>query len=67
MRGFERQPAFLTHSTVNAWLEKMNRDFLTMEMTLEDALLRMPDRMSDILPWIDDTCLLYTSDAADES
>ncbi|MGY3689157.1 DNA helicase IV [Vibrio coralliilyticus] len=55
VRGFERQPAFLTHSTVNAWLEKMNRDFLTMEMTLEDALLRMPDRMSEILPWIDDT------------
>ncbi|MCG9677129.1 DNA helicase IV [Vibrio sp. Isolate24] len=55
IRGFERQPAFLTHSTVNSWLDKLNQDFSSMEMTLEDAVLRMPERMSSIIPWIEQT------------
>ncbi len=55
VRSFERQPAFLTHSAVNAWLAELDNDFNKMEMDLEDAMLRMPDRVDRLLPWILET------------
>jgi len=55
VRGFERQPAFLTHSKVESWLSQLESDFQKMEMDLEDASLRMPERVEKLLPWILDT------------
>lgn len=55
IQGFERQPAFLTHSKVDSWLNELEQDFLKMEMDLEDAQLRMPERVEKILPWILET------------
>lgn len=53
--GFVRQPSFLSHSSVNAWLDELEQDFQKMEMDLEDARLRMPERVEELLPWIVDT------------
>ncbi|WP_076588902.1 DNA helicase IV [Vibrio ostreicida] len=55
VQGFQRQPCFLTHSKVNTWLDKLHRNFAEMEMTLDDAVLRLPEKMSVILPWITQT------------
>ncbi|TMX45711.1 DNA helicase IV [Vibrio sp. Hep-1b-8] len=52
---FHRQPAFLTHSFVKQWQDSVSADFAQMNMNLEDALLRMPERMGKIEPWISDS------------
>lgn len=49
---FYRQPSFLTHSSVEQWQQAVAEDFSQMNMTLEDARLRMPKRMAQIEPWI---------------
>ncbi|MBU2895193.1 DNA helicase IV [Vibrio hepatarius] len=53
--GLERQPAYLTHSTVDILLNQILTDLSTMEMTLDDAVLMVPDRMANIVPWVLDT------------
>ncbi|WP_333706469.1 UvrD-helicase domain-containing protein, partial [Vibrio hepatarius] len=55
VQGFVRQPAFLTHSKVESWLVELEQDFQKMEMDLEDAQLRMPERMQELMPWIIET------------
>ncbi len=55
VQGFVRQPAFLTHSKVESWLAELEQDFQKMEMDLEDAQLRMPERMQELMPWIIET------------
>ena len=55
LQGLERQPAYLTHSTVDIQLSQIFADLSTMEMTLEDAILMVPDRMENIVPWVLDT------------
>ncbi len=55
VQGFIRQPAFLTHSKVESWLVELEQDFQKMEMDLEDAQLRMPERMQELMPWIIET------------
>ncbi len=55
VQGFIRQPAFLTHSKVESWLAELEQDFQKMEMDLEDAQLRMPERMQELMPWIIET------------
>lgn len=55
MDAFHRSPAYLTHSDVSLWLEQLGQDFEQMEMCLDDAVQRMPKRMSKITPWISDT------------
>ncbi|MFM2586877.1 DNA helicase IV [Vibrio sp. TBV020] len=49
------QPSFLTHSAVDSWRSSLLDDFKQMEMNLEDACLRMPNRMMDIESWLIDT------------
>ncbi|WP_295891277.1 DNA helicase IV [uncultured Vibrio sp.] len=48
-------PAFLAHSKISAWTEQVNADFSTMEMSLEDASQRMPNRVKALMPWLLDT------------
>ncbi|KJY83936.1 DNA helicase IV [Vibrio galatheae] len=54
VQHFARQPCFLTHSSVEKWRDQIVEDFQRMEMTLNDAMLRMPARMESIEPWIND-------------
>lgn len=49
---FERQPAFLTHSKLEQWRNEVKNNLSEMRMTLEDAQLRMPQRMSQIDSWM---------------
>ena len=44
LQGLERQPAYLTHSTVDYQLTKIFDDLKTAQMTLEDAVLMAPRR-----------------------
>ncbi|TFH92435.1 DNA helicase IV [Vibrio ouci] len=46
------QPSFLTHSALGEWRTNLNNDFNSKEMDLEDACLRMPNRMKDIESWL---------------
>ncbi|MEL7292254.1 MAG: DNA helicase IV [Pseudomonadota bacterium] len=52
---FQRQPSFLTHSKVEQWCHEVEENLQQMGMTLEDARLRMPERMARIEPWIIDS------------
>ncbi|GLT19228.1 DNA helicase IV [Vibrio zhanjiangensis] len=54
-QGIERQPAYLTHSTLDFQLGKISSDLTSMEMTLDDVTLMMPEKMATILPWFTDT------------
>lgn len=49
---FNSQPAFLTHSSVEQWRRQIADNFTDMAMSLDDAMLRMPERMASIEPWI---------------
>jgi len=55
VRRFHLQPSFLTHSKVAKWREQIFCDFQAMNMTLNDAVLRMPERMASVQPWIIDS------------
>lgn len=50
-----RLPFFLAHSEVEKWLKLLYRDFDLMNMSLEEACQRIPERMSPMLPWIAQT------------
>ncbi len=50
-----RLPFFLSHSEVDKWLKLLYRDFDLMNMSLEEACHRIPERMTPMLPWIVDT------------
>lgn len=50
-----RLPFFLSHSEVDKWLKLLYRDFDLMNMSLEEACHRIPDRMAPMLPWISET------------
>ncbi len=52
VQRFTKQPSFLTHSTVEKWRDQITKDLHEMEITLDDAMLRMPSRMACIEPWI---------------
>ncbi len=52
---FKIQPSFLTHASVYQWREQVTDDFQTMGMSFSDAMLRMPNRMAQIQPWIEHT------------
>lgn len=52
---FHRAQSFVTHAQVSQWLDTVNQDFSAMSMSLEDATLRIPKRMSKIAPWINDS------------
>lgn len=52
---FHRAQSFVTHAQVSQWLDTVNQDFSAMSMSLEDAALRIPKRMSKIAPWITDS------------
>ena len=52
---FHRAQSFVTHAQVSQWLDTVNQDFSAMSMSLEDAALRIPLRMSKIAPWITDS------------
>ncbi|NOH71366.1 DNA helicase IV [Vibrio pectenicida] len=55
LQGLERQPTYLTHSTIDIQLSQIFADLSTMEMTLEDAILMVPERMANIVPWVLET------------
>lgn len=48
-------PAYLSHSQVVSWVESLNQELSEMKTTLEEAKMRMPNRMSQIEPWLIDT------------
>ncbi len=50
-----RLPFFLAHSEVEKWLKLLYRDFDLMNMSLEEACQRIPERMTPMLPWIAQT------------
>ncbi|ODS04781.1 DNA helicase IV [Vibrio scophthalmi] len=52
---FHRAQSFVTHAQVSQWLDTVNQDFSAMSMSLEDATLRIPKRMSKIAPWFNDS------------
>ncbi|WP_367989922.1 DNA helicase IV [Vibrio sp. NTOU-M3] len=55
LKGFKRLPSFLSHSRVSHWLEQLDSDFKTMDMSLEEAEQRAPIKMAELMPWIIDT------------
>ncbi|MYM60336.1 DNA helicase IV [Vibrio sp. OCN044] len=55
LQGLERQPAYLTHSTVDYQLAKIFDDLKTAQMTLEDAVLMAPQKMANLVAWVTDT------------
>ena len=55
LQGLERQPAYLTHSTVDCQLKKIFDDLKTAQMTLEDAVLMAPQKMANLVAWVTDT------------
>ncbi|WP_456295583.1 DNA helicase IV [Vibrio sp. AK197] len=50
-----RLPFFLSHSQVEKWLKLLYRDFELMNMSLEEACNRIPERITPMLPWIEHT------------
>ncbi|CAE6946162.1 COG0210 Superfamily I DNA and RNA helicases [Vibrio sp. B1FLJ16] len=48
-------PAYLSHSQVQLWVERLNHDLEEMKTSLEEAQLRMPNRMSELEPWLTNT------------
>lgn len=48
----EKQPAFLQHSQVNAWVTQVNHDFSQMSMSIDEAALRLPKRVSRLQSWL---------------
>ncbi|RTZ17391.1 DNA helicase IV [Vibrio aquaticus] len=55
LHRIQLQPSFLTHSVTEQWRDSLLNDIQVMEMSLEDATLRMPKRMEVIEPWITET------------
>ncbi|KDN26943.1 DNA helicase IV [Vibrio fortis] len=51
----EQLPAFLPHSQVDQWVNKVNQGLESMVMTLDEAALRMPKRIARLSPWLLDT------------
>ncbi|OEE31305.1 DNA helicase IV [Vibrio genomosp. F10 str. ZF-129] len=45
-------PSFLSHSQVAAWSENVFKGFSDIDMTLEEATQRMPNRMKALEPWL---------------
>ncbi|ELB2196838.1 DNA helicase IV [Vibrio parahaemolyticus] len=48
-------PAYLSHSQVMAWVEKLNQELAEIKTSLDEAKMRMPNRMGEIEPWLVDT------------
>ncbi|NOH81067.1 DNA helicase IV [Vibrio sp. RE86] len=51
----KHQPSFLAHSSIEEWRSAVIQDFVDMDVEVEDALLRLPARMSALQPWIEQT------------
>ncbi|MCG9630409.1 DNA helicase IV [Vibrio sp. Isolate30] len=51
----EQLPAFLPHSQVDQWVNKVNQGLESMVMTLDEAAQRMPKRIARLSPWLLDT------------
>lgn len=51
----EQLPAFLPHSQVDQWVTKVNLGLESMVMTLDEASVRMPNRIARLAPWLLDT------------
>ncbi len=48
-------PAYLSHSQVQSWVERLNHDLEQMKISLEEAKLLMPNRMAELEPWLINT------------
>ncbi|MEZ9565308.1 DNA helicase IV [Vibrio artabrorum] len=51
----EQLPAFLPHSKVNAWVDMVNSGLESMNMSLEEAVQRMPKRVATMQQWLSET------------
>ncbi|MFB9141653.1 DNA helicase IV [Vibrio artabrorum] len=51
----EQLPAFLPHSKVNAWVDMVNFGLESMNMSLEEAVQRMPKRVATMQQWLSET------------
>lgn len=47
-------PSFLSHSNVGRWRAKVKDDLAKIDMSLEEAIQRMPEPMAVLTPWLDD-------------
>ncbi len=48
-------PAYLPHSQVQNWVDKLNNELVEIKTSLLEAKMRMPKRMAEIEPWISET------------
>ncbi|WP_428775261.1 DNA helicase IV [Vibrio sp.] len=55
LRQLLRQPSYLSHSAINSWLEKIESQFTEMNITLDEAEQRMPTRVGQLRPWLEET------------
>ncbi|WP_261883855.1 DNA helicase IV [Vibrio pelagius] len=51
----EQLPAFLPHSQVEQWVNKVNQGLESMAMTLDEAAQRMPKRIARLSSWLLET------------
>ena len=55
LRRLSALPRFLPHSSVEQWKRTVNTQFLDMNMSVSEAIRRMPKRVNALLPWLDNT------------
>ncbi|MGV2988328.1 DNA helicase IV [Vibrio sp. E150_011] len=55
LRRLTTLPRFLPHSSIAEWKLEVNRQFLDMNMSLSEAIRRMPNRIDALMPWLDET------------
>ncbi|MGF1776828.1 DNA helicase IV [Vibrio nomapromontoriensis] len=55
LRRLNALPRFLPYSSVEQWKQAVNTQFLDMNMSLSEAIRRMPKRVNALLPWLDNT------------